>query len=61
MNTTINYKKNFISPQPGTAWVKTMTVTPAGTQTTTAAFVNVAVDADKAAAPAENNDAAIFD
>ena len=61
MNTTINYKKNFFPPQPGTARVKHMTSEPAGTQTTTEAIVNVEVDADTTAAPAENNDTTIFD
>ena len=61
MNTAIKYKKNFVPPHPGTAWVKPMTEAPAGTQTTTAAVVNVAVDADMTAAPAKTNDATIFD
>ena len=61
MNTAINYKKNFVPPQPGTTWVISMTAVPMGAQTTTAAVVNVAVDADMKAAPAENNDAKIFD
>ena len=61
MNTAINYKKNFVPPQPWTVWVKPMTAAPVGTQTTMATVVNVVVDADTTAAPAKNNGAAIFD
>ena len=31
MNTTINYNKNLVPPQPGNAWVKPMTAAPMGT------------------------------
>ena len=61
MNTTINYKENFMHPQPGTAWVKPMSAAPVKTKKTTASVVNMAVDADTMAAPTENNDAVIFD
>ena len=61
MNTTISYKKNFVTPQPETAWVKPMTAATAGTQTTTAEGVNVVVDADTTEAPTENSNAVIFD
>ena len=61
MNTAINYKKNFVPPQLGTAWVNPMTAATVGMQTTTAAVVNVGVDLDTTAAPAKNNNAAIFD
>ena len=55
MNTAIIYKKNFVPPQPGTAWVKPMTAAPLGTHTTKESVVNVAVDAETTEAPAEKN------